>query len=115
MTNLALRWVLNSLALFCVVKLIPGIQIGRIQDLLLATLVIGLMNVLLKPILVLLTLPVTIMTLGLFTLVINGVIFALAAYVVPGFHVAGFGAAFVAALLFSIFSSILNMMFGTKE
>jgi putative membrane protein len=96
-------------------KLIPGIQIDRFQNLLLATLVIGLLNVFLKPIIVLLTLPVTVMTLGLFTFVINGVIFYLAAQLVPGFHVTGFGSAFIAALLFSIFSFVLNMLFGTKQ
>ncbi|HXE95654.1 MAG TPA: phage holin family protein [Dongiaceae bacterium] len=115
MTRLVLKWALNSFALFFVMKLIPGIQIDRFQGLLLATLVIGLLNVFLKPVIVLLTLPVTVMTLGLFTLVINGLIFYLAAHLVPGFHVAGFGSAFVAALLFSLFSSVLNMMFGTKQ
>lgn len=115
MTRLVLKWALNSFALFFVMKLIPGIQIDRFQHLLLATLVIGLLNVFLKPIIVLLTLPVTVLTLGLFTLVINGVIFYLAAHLVPGFHVAGFGSAFVAAFLFSLFSFVLNMLFGTKS
>lgn len=116
MTRLALKWALNSLALFMVMKLIPGIQIDRFQDLLLATLVIGLLNVFLRPIILLLTLPVTLLTLGLFTFVINALIFYLAANLVPGFHVAGFGAAFIAALLFSLFSFTLNMLFGaTKE
>lgn len=114
MTKLVLKWALNSFALFFVMKLIPEIQINRFQDLLLATLVIGLLNVFLKPIIILLTLPVTVLTLGLFTFVINGVIFYLAAHLVPGFHVAGFGSAFVAALLFSLFSFTLNMLFGTK-
>jgi len=114
-TKLVLKWALNSFALFFVMKLIPGIQIDRFQHLLLATLVIGLLNVFLKPIIVLLTLPVTVMTLGLFTFVINGVIFYLAAQLVPGFHVTGFGSAFIAALLFSIFSFVLNMLFGTKQ
>jgi putative membrane protein len=114
MTQLLLRWVLNSFALFFVMKLIPGIQIDRFGDLMLATLVIGLLNAFLRPLIVLFTLPVTIATLGLFTLVINGVIFALAALLLKGFHVTGFGTAFVAALLFSIFSFILNMVFRTK-
>jgi putative membrane protein len=95
-------------------RLVNGIQINRFQDLLLATLVIGLLNVFLKPVIVLLTLPVTVFTLGLFTFVINAVIFYLAAHLVPGFHVAGFGSAFIAALLFSLFSFTLNMLFGTK-
>jgi putative membrane protein len=115
MTQLVLKWALNSCALFIVMKLIPGIQIDRFQDLLLATLVIGLLNAFLRPIIILLTLPVTLLTLGLFTLVINGLMFSLAAYLVPGFHVTGFGAAFLAALLFSLFSFVLNMLFGTKK
>jgi len=115
MTRLLLKWALNSFALFFVMKMISGIQIDRFQDLLLATLVIALLNVFLRPIIVLLTLPVTLLTLGLFTFVINGLIFYLAAHLVPGFHVAGFGSAIIAALLFSLFSFILNMVFGTKQ
>lgn len=115
MTRLVLKWALNSFALFFVMKLIPGIQIDRFQDLLLATLAIGFLNAFLRPILILLTLPVTVMTLGLFTLVINGAVFYLAAHLVPGFQVAGFGAAFIAAFLYSIFSFVLNMLFGTKK
>lgn len=115
MTRLVLKWALNSCALFIVMKLVSGIQIDRFQDLLLATLVIGLLNVFLKPIIVLLTLPVTIMTLGLFTFVINALIFYLAANLVPGLHVTGFGTAFIAALLFSLFSFVLNMLFGTTK
>lgn len=115
MTRIVLKWALNSLALFIVMKLIPGIHIDQFQDLLLATLVIGLLNVFLRPIIVLLTLPVTLLTLGLFTFVINGLMFFLAAHLVSGFHVTGFGAAFIAALLFSLISSVLNMLFGTKN
>lgn len=115
MTRLILKWVLNSFALYFVMKLIPGIQIDRFQDLLVAALVIGLLNAFLRPVIILLTLPVTMMTLGLFTLVINGLMFYLAAYLVAGFHVTGFGAAFLAALIFSLFSFVLNMVFGTKK
>lgn len=115
MTRLVLKWALNSFALFFVMKLISGIQIDRFQDLLLAALVIGLLNTFLRPIIILLTLPVTVMTLGLFTLVINGVIFYMAAHLVTGFHVAGFGSAFVAALLFSLFSFVLSIFFGTEK
>jgi putative membrane protein len=112
MMKLLLKWVFNSLALFLVMKLVPGIHIDHLRDLLLATLVIGLLNTFLRPIIVLLTLPVTLITLGLFTLVINGLIFFLAAHLLEGFRVAGFGTAFVAALLFSIFSCVLNLVFG---
>ena len=96
-------------------KLVPGIQIDRFSDLLIATVVLGLLNAFLRPLVILLTLPVTILTLGLFTLVINGVMFYLAANLVSGFHVTGFGTAFLAALLFSLFSSVLNMLFQPKS
>jgi len=115
MTQLILKWALNSFALFIVVKLVPGIQIGRFQDLLLAALVIGLLNAFLRPVIIFMTLPVTVLTLGLFTLVINGLMFYLAAQLVTGFQVSGFGAAFVAALFFSLFSFVLNLIFGAKE
>lgn len=115
MTRLVLKWALNSFALFFVMRLISGIQIARFQDLLLATLALGLLNTFVRPVIVLLTLPVTLLTLGLFTLVINGLMFYLAAHLVPGFHVSGFGAAFVAALLFSVFSFLLNILFGTGK
>lgn len=115
MTRLILKWVLNSFALFFVMKLIPGIQFDRFQDLLAGALVIGLLNTFLRPIVTLLTLPVTVLTLGLFTLVINGLMFFLAAHLITGFHVTGFGTAFVAALFFSLFSFILNMIFRTGK
>lgn len=116
MTRLVLKWVLNSFALFIVMKLMSSsIQIDHFQDLLLAALVIGLLNAFLRPVIILLTLPVTMLTLGLFTLVINGLMFYLASRLVTGFHVTGFGAAFVAALLFSLFSFVLNLVFGTKK
>lgn len=114
MTRLLLKWVLNAFALYFVMKLIPGIRIDRFSDLLLATLIIGFLNAFLRPLIVLLTLPVTILTLGLFTLVINGVMFYLAAHLVNGFSVSGFGTAFVAALLYSLFSCFLNMVFKTR-
>ena len=115
MTRLFLKWVLNAFALFFVMQLIPGIQIDRFRDLLIGALVIGLLNTFLRPIVILLTLPVTVVTLGLFTLVINGMMFYLAAHLASGFHVAGFGTAFVAALLFSLISFVLNMLFRTDR
>jgi putative membrane protein len=102
---------LNAFALYFVMKLIPGIRIDNFGDLLVGALVIGLLNAFLRPIILLLTLPVTLLTLGLFTLVVNGFIFYLAAHLVEGFRVAGFGTAFLAALLFSLFSFFLNLIF----
>jgi putative membrane protein len=96
-------------------KLVPGIQIDHFSNLIVATLVLGLLNTFIRPLFVLLTLPVNVMTLGLFTLVINGGMFYLAAFLVKGFYVTGFGTALVAALLFSLFSFILNVVFQTKR
>lgn len=113
MTRLFLKWALNSFALFFVMKLVPGIRIDSFQDLLVGSLVIGLLNTFLRPIVTLLTLPVTLLTLGLFTLVINGFMFFLAANLVTGFHVTGFFSSFVAAFFFSLFSFLLNLLFRT--
>jgi putative membrane protein len=114
MIRLIVTWVLNSIALYVVMKLLPGVQIDNFRNLIVAALVIGLLNSFIRPVVLLLTLPVNILTLGLFTLVVNGVMFYLAAMLVDGFRVSSFVIAFLAALLFSIFSSVLNMIFGTK-
>lgn len=78
-------------SLWIAAYLIPGVRVGSVSALLIAALVLGLVNALVRPILTILTLPITIVTLGLFYLVVNGVAFALAASIVPGFEIAGFG------------------------
>lgn len=115
MTRLILKWVLNCVALFLVMKIVPGIEIDQFQALIIGALAIGLLNTFLRPIIVLFTLPVNLLTLGLFTLVINGFMFYLAANLVTGFRVAGFGTAFMAAFLFSIASFVLNLLFRTDR
>jgi len=111
MKQLAIKWILNSFSLFLVTKLVNGIHVGRFQDLLLASLIIGFLNAFLRPIIILLTLPATLLTMGLFTLVINGLMFFTAAHIFSGFQVANFSTAFLAALLFSLISFILNIIF----
>lgn len=106
------KWLSNVVALFIVIQFVSGVAVDRWQSLFLAGLVIGLLNAFLRPILIFLTLPVNILTLGLFTLVINGFLFYLAAQLVKGFTVTGFGSALVAAILFSIISFILNIFIG---
>jgi putative membrane protein len=108
--TLLLKWLVNSVALFVVVNVVPGISVERWQTLLAGALIIGLLNAFFRPLLLLLTLPVNVLTLGLFTLVINAMIFCLAAWMVKGFHVAGFWNSFVAALVFSIVSSLLSIL-----
>lgn len=102
--RLLITWLINAASLFALPFLLPTIYVRDFKVALIAALVLGLVNTLVRPILVLLTLPVTILTLGLFILVINGVMFWVVANFVRGFHVAGFGTALVGALLYSLIS-----------
>jgi len=114
MIRLLVTWILNSCALYLVMKLIPGVQVDHFSNLIVATLVIGLLNSFIRPVLMLLTLPLNVLTLGLFTLVVNGLMFYLSAMLVDGFRITSFAVALIAALLFSIFSYVLNIVFTTK-
>jgi putative membrane protein len=87
---------------------VPGIRVDGAASALLAGVVLGLINALVRPVLVILTFPLTLLTLGLFLLVLNGICLALTAYLVSGLHVAGFGAAIVGALVISIVSWLLT-------
>lgn len=110
--SLLLRWILSALSLMLVTYLVPGIAVASFYSALWAALVLGLINALVRPVLILLTLPVNILTLGLFTLVINALLFWLASSVVKGFNVSGFWPAFWGALAVSVISWILNGIFN---
>lgn len=97
--NIFLRWLLGAATIMLVGLLVPGIHVTGWWAALLTALVLGILNALLRPILIILTLPVTILTLGLFSLVINAGIFLLASTIVKGFAVDSFSAAFVGSLL----------------
>lgn len=109
MTNLIIRWLLNALALLLAAYVVPGIVVENLYIALIAALLLGLVNVTLKPILFVLTLPITILTLGLFTFVINALMFLFVASFVDGFTVEGF----IAALLGSLIVSVVNVV-GNK-
>ncbi len=109
-----LHWLVIALALGLTAWLVPGVEMASPLALLVAALVYGFLNALLKPILVLLTLPLTVMTLGLFYLVLNAILFALASVLVPGFVVAGFGPAFFGAIIMSLLSMVLGWLSGTR-
>ncbi|HQS57000.1 MAG: hypothetical protein B7Y56_01480 [Gallionellales bacterium 35-53-114] len=108
--QLLLIWFLNSLALLTVAYVLPGIHVDGFTGALVAALILGLINMLLRPLLIFLTLPVTVITLGLFILVINGLLFWFAGTVLKGFEVSGFWYGVLGALLYSIFSSVLAMI-----
>ncbi len=106
--NLLVRWFLNALALILVAYLVPGITVSSFYAALMAALVLGIVNALIRPVLIILTLPVTIMTLGLFALVINAFLFLFVSTIVKGFTVEGFGPAFIGALILWAISWITN-------
>ena len=110
MFNIILRWVINAGLLMLVPYVVPGVTVKNFGTALVAALVLAFVNALIKPILILLTLPINLLTLGLFILVINGLMFWLVSAIVKGFVISGFWPAFFAALVFSIFSLTLNYL-----
>lgn len=108
--RLLLSWIINAAALFALPYLMQSVRVDSLGAALIAALVLGLVNALIRPVLVLLTLPVTVLSLGLFILVINGLMFWLVAHLIGGFHVAGLGSAILAALLYSIISWALSAL-----
>ena len=108
--RLLLIWICNALALLAVAYFLPGVHVEGFVSALIAALVLGLINALVRPLLILLTLPVTVLTLGLFILVINGLLFWLAGSVLRGFEVSGFWVGVMGALLYSIFSYVFSLL-----
>lgn len=104
------RLIINALALMLIAYLVPGVSIIHFGYAVLAAFVLGLVNALIRPIMLLLTLPINILTLGLFTLVVNALMFWLAASLTVGFAVTGFGAAFWGGLIFSAVSWVMSSM-----
>jgi putative membrane protein len=110
MLFLLLRWILDAIALLIVAWLVPGFKVASLPSALIAVVVIGLLNVTLGFLLKLITLPLGILTLGLFFLVINAVILKLASGVVPGFYVNTFGAAFIGAIVLALLHMLFEAM-----
>ncbi|WP_298434815.1 phage holin family protein [Ottowia sp.] len=100
--KLILKWLLSAAALLLVAYLYPGVQVASFGAALIAALVIGLLNMLVRPVLVVLTIPITILTLGLFLFVINALMFWAASGILAGFHVSGFMAALIGSLIYSL-------------
>ena len=104
------RWFLLAAALLLVAHLYPGVEVRSFTSAMIAALVLGLLNTLLRPILVLLTLPVTVVSLGLFLFVINALMFWAAASVLDGFGVSGFGAALIGSLIYSLCGMLIDVL-----
>lgn len=112
--TILLRVLWNALGLLLIAKYVPGITVDSFYTAVIAAVILGLFNAILKPILVLLTLPITLLTLGLFSLVINAALFLFAASFVEGFAVASFGYALLGSLLMSLISTIGNKWIDGK-
>ncbi len=106
--KIIVRWLLLAAALLLVAHLYPGVSVASFTSALLAAFVLGLFNTLVRPLLVLLTLPVTLLTLGLFLFVINALMFWAAASVLQGFNVNGFTAALIGSLLYSVCGLVID-------
>ncbi len=116
--KIVVRWLLLAAALLLVAQLDSGVVVASFGSAMIAAFVLGLFNTLLRPILVLLTLPVTLLTLGLFLFVINALMFYFAGSVLQGFRVTGFGAALIGSLLYSacglVIDAAMERMFAKR-
>ncbi len=112
---LLLVWGINALALFLLPYVFPWVTVDTFWTALIAALVLGLVNTLIRPLLVLLTLPVTLLTLGLFIFVINGLLFWWVGSFIQGFHVSGFWSGLFGAIVYSLISWVLSSLLLSKR
>ena len=108
--NILINWVINALVIMVAAYILPGVHVENIWAAFVVALVLGVLNVLIKPILVLLTLPITIVTFGLFLLVINAMMVVMVSHVVPGFSVDNFEWAFIFSAVVSLINLALQRM-----
>ena len=114
MLYIIIRWIVNAVLLMVIPYFVGGFEVANFYVALVSALVLAFINAIIRPVLIILTLPINILTLGLFTLVINALIFWFIASFMRGFSVTGFWPAFWAALVYSIFSMILNYFVEQK-
>lgn len=114
--KILLGWAINALCLLALPYLLSAVQVQGFGTALVVALVLGLLNVLIRPVLIVLTLPINILTLGLFTFVINGLLFWVVSRLVDGFTVASFGWAIVAAIVYSLVSwAVSSLVMGSRD
>lgn len=113
--RILIYWIINAGALLLAANTVPGFQIASVTTAFIAALVIGLINVFIRPILILITLPINLLTLGLFTFVVNAIVIWLASLVVTGMHIENFMAVLLAAIVVSIVSTILSTFAKTLK
>lgn len=111
---LIIRWLIMTASVMIAAYVIPGVTVSSFFSALWVALFLGIVNMLLKPFLILITLPINILTLGLFTFVINGLIILLASSVVKGFHVSGFWVAVLFSIVLSVIHFLMNLLIGSR-
>jgi len=110
MVGILVDWLISAIAILLISNYLPGFQVASFTTALIVALVLGILNALIKPIILILTLPINILTLGLFTFVINAFLLILASYFVQGFHIDGFMPALVAAFFLWIINVVLHIV-----
>jgi putative membrane protein len=113
--NFLLRIIISAIAVFLVSMFLPGVKVDDYLTALLVAVVLAFLNAIVRPILILLTIPVTIFSLGLFLLVINAFLVVLAGKLVDGFHVEGFLSALLFSIILSLTTGLLNLIFGVSK
>ncbi len=114
MPGFLIRWLICALGLWVAQAIVPGVRIDGAETVLLAAVVLGIVNAVVRPIAVLLTLPITVVTLGLFLLVLNAAMLGLVASLLSGFEIAGFGPALLASIVVSVTSWFASHYVGPK-
>ncbi|MFH0923270.1 MAG: phage holin family protein [Candidatus Falkowbacteria bacterium] len=112
--SILLKWLVTAAAILITAYLLPGVSISGLWAALWLAVFLGIINVIIKPILIIFTLPINILTLGLFTFVINGLLILLASSIIKGFEVSGFWAALGFSIVLSAISYVLNSLFKQK-
>jgi putative membrane protein len=114
MLRFVIRWLATALGIGAAGSMLPGIHVDGVKPAILTALLLGLINATLRPVVLILTLPLTLLTLGAFALVINGAMLALAARFVEGVHLAGFGSAVLGAIVVSVVGGVVNWAFQPR-
>lgn len=115
MLHFLIKWIINSLSIFIVAHIVKGIEVSNTAVVLVIALVLGIVNAFLRPLIILITLPINIFTLGIFTFFINGALFYLVSKIVKGFTITGYWPAFWGYILFSIISFLLSILLVSGE
>jgi putative membrane protein len=112
--NFLLRLIINGIVMYCIALYVPGIHTNGFGAALLAALIFGIVNAIIRPIVLLLTLPLTVITLGLFVIIVNALMFWLATWIAPGFKVDGFTPALIGGIIMAIVGIITNHLFKER-